>query len=216
MLLVREIARAVLIPAVLVIMALSPLSAAASCVQTGPREQAEAADVVAYGTVTETRQTFAPASGVIRFRPERILKGTLPGEIEVYLGPTRGGPITSVDYEAVTRGQAHTLYLRSAGDGSWQTDACSGSHPGQPFITELTYLGSGTVVPPPSPVDNNAMMIGLIAVVGVALIAFLVVIRRYGGPSNVYDDLALTRAYENDFGRVIGRICPRGVSLARE
>jgi hypothetical protein len=175
--------RALVFAAVLFGMSWGSSTALASCVQTSPREQADAADVVAYGTVIETRQTFAPASGVIRFRPERILKGTLSGEIEVYLGPTKGGPITSVDYEAVTRGQRHTLYLRSSADGSWQTDACTGSHAGQPFITELAYLGSGTVVPPPQPVDNNALVIGLIAVVGVALMAFLLVIRRYGGPS---------------------------------
>jgi hypothetical protein len=180
---VRGLRRVLVLPLLLIGMSVAASSAVASCVQTTPREQADAADVVAYGTVTETRQTFAPASGVIRFRPERILKGTLSGEIEVFLGPTKGGPITSVDYEAVTAGQGHTLYLRSAGGGSWQTDACSGSHPGQPFITELSYIGSGTVVPPPPPADKIALTIGLFAVVGVAIVVFLLVIRRYGGPS---------------------------------
>ncbi|HUG07080.1 MAG TPA: hypothetical protein VMQ78_11100, partial [Candidatus Limnocylindria bacterium] len=77
---------------------LVPATAAASCIQLTVAERAAFAEVVAYGTVTETRQTFAAAGGVIRFRPDRFLKGTLPGEVEVYLGPTRGGPITSVDY----------------------------------------------------------------------------------------------------------------------
>ncbi len=46
--------------------------------QASVREQAGLEEVVVYGTVTETRQTFAAASGVIRFRPERFLKGRLP------------------------------------------------------------------------------------------------------------------------------------------
>lgn len=168
-----------------VLFGLFPATAAASCVQTTVTERAALAEVVVYGTVTETRQTFAPASGVIRFLPERYLKGTLPGEVEVFLGPTKGGAITSVDYEAVQRGQGHTLYLRSAGDGAWQTDACSGSHVGLPTTEESTFFGTGTTAPPAAPRDNTVLVLGAAALVLVAVGAALLVRRRYSGPSTL-------------------------------
>jgi hypothetical protein len=159
--------------------------ALASCVQTTVAERAALAEVVVYGTVTETRQTFAPASGVIRFRPERFLKGTLPGEVEVYLGPTKGGGITSVDYEAVVRGEAHTLYLRSAGKGAWQTDACTGSHAGPPVSEETSLLGTGTSAPPVAPQNNTLLVLGAVAMAAVAITAALLVARRHAGPSTL-------------------------------
>jgi hypothetical protein len=159
--------------------------ALASCVQTTVTERAGLADVVVYGTVTETRQTFAPASGVIRFRPERFLKGTLGGEVEVYLGPTKGGAITSVDYEAVVRGEAHTLYLRSAGDGAWQTDACSGSHAGAPVPEENALFGTGTSAPPVAPQNNTVLVLGAVAMAAVAITAVVLVARRQAGPSTL-------------------------------
>lgn len=158
--------------------------ALASCVQMTVAERAALAEVVVYGTVTETRQTFAPASGVIRFQPVRFLKGTLPGEVEVFLGPTRGGPISSVDYEAVVRGEAHTLYLRSAGNGAWQTDACSGSHAGAPLPEETTFFGTGSSAPPAAPRDNTPLVLGAVAIAVIALAAVLVA-RRYAGPSRL-------------------------------
>ena len=158
--------------------------AIASCVQLTVTERAALADVVVYGTVSETRQTFAPAGGVIRFRAERFLKGTLPGEVEVYLGPSKGGAITSVDYAAVSRGEAHTLYLRSAGSGSWQTDACGGSHVGAPTAEETSFFGTGSVAPPIVPPDNTPLAIGTIAIAMIALAAALFV-RRQAGPSTL-------------------------------
>lgn len=143
-------------------------------------ERAAAAEVVVYGTVTETRQTFAPASGVIRFRPERLLKGTLPGEVEVYLGPTKGGAITSVDYAAVRQGEAHTLYLRSAGNGAWQTDICSGSHTGTPSSEETAFFGAGTAAPPVAPANNTLLVLGAVAIAVIALVAVLIARRYYG------------------------------------
>src|SRR5712691_3355567 len=115
---------------VLAMFATFPTATAASCLQSTVTERAAQAEVVVYGTVTETRQTLAAASGLIRFQPVRSLKGTLPGDAEVYLGPSRGGAISSVDYQAAERGHAHTLYLRSAGNRTWETHACSGSHEG--------------------------------------------------------------------------------------
>lgn len=164
---------------------LLPATAAASCVQTTVAERAALAEVVVYGTVTETRQTFAPASGVVRFRPERFLKGTLTGDVEVYLGPTKGGAITSVDYEAVRRGEAHTLYLRSAGGDAWQTDVCSGSHVGAPLSEETAFFGSGSAAPPPAPKDNTPLVLGAVAVAAIALAAALFLRRRYSGPSTL-------------------------------
>jgi hypothetical protein len=170
--------------AVLFAMSLAPSPALASCLQTSVAERAAVAEVVVYGTVTETRQTFAPASGVIRFRPERFLKGTLPGEVEVYLGPTKGGAITSVDYSAVIRGEAHTLYLKAAGNGEWQTDACSGSHVGAPTAEEASFFGTGTAAPPIAPKDNTPLALGALVIAAIAL-AGAVVARGYAGPSTL-------------------------------
>jgi hypothetical protein len=170
--------------AVLFGMSLAPSQALASCLQTTVAERAALAEVVVYGTVTETRQTFAPASGVIRFRPERFLKGSLPGAVEVYLGPTKGGAITSVDYSAVIRGEGHTLYLRAAGNNAWQTDACSGSHVGAPTAEEASFFGAGTVAPPTTPKDNTTLALGALVVAAIAL-AGAVFARRYAGPSTL-------------------------------
>ena len=158
--------------------------ALASCAQTNVAERAALAHVVVYGTVIGTRQTFAPASGVIRFRPERFLKGSLPGEIDVYLGPTKGGAITSVDYEAVIRGEGHTLYLRTAGDGAWLTDACSGSHVGGPMSEEASFFGTGTAAPPTVPADNMPLAIGALVIAAIALAGALFA-RGHAGPSTL-------------------------------
>jgi hypothetical protein len=158
--------------------------ALASCLWNGVADVAARAEVVVYGTVTETRQTFAPASGVIRFRPERFLKGTLPGEVEVYLGPTKGGAMTSVDYTAVVRGEAHTLFLRPADNGAWQTDACSGSHSGAPTSEETAFFGTGSAAPPVAPQDNRALALGAVAV-ALLILGGILVARRYSGRSTL-------------------------------
>lgn len=119
--------------------------AAASCAPQTLAEQAGRADVVAFGSVTSIRMTFAAASPVVMFRPERVLKGTITKGVQVYLGPTHGGAVTSVDYQAAPP-QQHTFYLRDAHDGSFETDACSGSHEGAPTSDEEKLLGAGTRV----------------------------------------------------------------------
>ncbi|HEV8669617.1 MAG TPA: hypothetical protein VGS01_02660 [Candidatus Limnocylindria bacterium] len=176
--------RALVLPTALVGVLAVPTSALGSCVQTSVAERAALADVVAYGTITEIRQTFAPASGVIRFRPERLLKGTLPGEVQVFLGPTKGGAITSVDYEAARRGETHTMYLRASEGGSWQTDACSGSHVGAPTTEESVVFGTGTAPPPTAPPDNVPLAIGALAIAAAALAAALFA-RGHPGPSTL-------------------------------
>lgn len=156
--------------------------AAASCAQQTPAEQAARADVIVFGTVTSIRMTLAPASPVIVFRPERVLKGTLTKSVQVYLGPTRGGAVTSVDYAAASP-QRHTLYLRDAHDGSFETDACSGSHEGPPTAAEEKLLGAGT------PVDAAAdggdvgppVAAAVLALVAAALVVGLAVRWRVAG-----------------------------------
>ncbi|MEK7864161.1 MAG: hypothetical protein AAB295_12990 [Chloroflexota bacterium] len=128
----------------------APTTAIGSCRPPDLADQIARAEVIAYGTVTETRQTFAPTGGVIKFRPERVLKGTLTSVVEVNLGPGRGGAVTSVDYMAATRGDGHTLYLRRVEGGAYETDACSGSHAGVPTPEEEKALGTGTPVAPVS------------------------------------------------------------------
>jgi len=180
---VRALARLLVLAAALLGMSLASSPALASCLQTTVAQQAALADVVVYGTVTETRQTFAPASGVIRFRADRFLKGSLPGEVEVYLGPTKGGAITSVDYSAVIRGEGHTLYLKAAGNGAWQTDACSGSHVGAPTAEEASFFGTGTPAPPTTPKDNTTLAIGALVIAAIALAG--AAFARYAGPSTL-------------------------------
>ena len=180
----RTLARLLAFAAVLFGMSVASSPALASCLQTTVAERAALAEVVVYGTVTETRQTFAPASGVIRFRPERFLKGTFVGEVEVYLGPTKGGAITSVDYSAVIRGEAHTLYLKAAGNGAWQTDACTGSHVGAPTAEEASFFGTGTAAPPSAPRDNTTLALGALVIAAIAL-AGAVFARSYAGPSTL-------------------------------
>jgi hypothetical protein len=184
---VRVLGRLLMLPLLLIGMSVAASPALGSCLQVTVAEAGALAEVIVYGTVTETRQTFAPASGVIRFQPVRFLKGSLPGEVEVYLGPSRGGAISSVDYTAVVRGEAHTLYLRSAGNGAWETNACSGSHVGAPTPEESTLFGTGTSAPPAAPM-NMPFVLGAVAVAVavIALTTVLVVRRRYsGGPSTL-------------------------------
>jgi hypothetical protein len=180
----RALVRALVVPAALFGVIWSASPAVASCAQATLAERAALADVVAYGTVTETRQTFAAAGGVIRFTPERFVKGTFSGEVEVYLGPSKGGAVTSVDYQAVVRGEAHTLYLRAASNNTWQTDACSGSHAGAPTTEESAFFGAGTAAPPTAPRDNTPLVLGAVAIAAVAIAAALFV-RSHAGPSTL-------------------------------
>jgi hypothetical protein len=146
----------------------------ASCVQETVADQAARAEVIAMGTVTQTRQTFVAASGVIGFRPERVLKGSLSRDIQVYLGPTHGGAVTSVDYTAVVKGELHTLYLRAVDDGSYETSACSGSHTGALTVDEERLLGTGTIVSVTSAdTMSPAIVVAIAALVALATAAIL-------------------------------------------
>ena len=160
-----------------------PTVALASCRPPVLADQIARADVIVYGTVTETRQTFAPAGGTIGFRPERVLKGTLTSVVEVHLGPSRGGAVTSVDYTAATRGEGHTLYLRRADGGAYETDACSGSHPGAPTADEEKALGGGTLVAAASEDGLSPVLVtALVALLALAGVAAALALRRRTRP----------------------------------
>jgi hypothetical protein len=159
--------------------AIAPGVALASCLQQTVAEQAANAEVVVVGVVTETRQTFVAAGGVIRFRPERVFKGSLTSEVQVYLGPSHGGPPTSVDYTAVINGERHTLYLRATTDGSYETSACAGSHAGGQTADEEKVLGTGTLVAAASAdAIPPALVAALVTLIGLALIAIALGMRR--------------------------------------
>lgn len=165
----------------------APTAALGSCMPPDLADQIARAEVIVYGTVAETRQTFAPAGGVIKFKPERVLKGALTTAVEVYLGPSRGGAITSVDYMAATRGDGHTLYLRRVEDGAYETDACSGSHPGVPTPEEEKALGAGTTV---EPVSDTGVWVAVGDGVAPVLVGSLVALMALAG---VAAGLALQR-----------------------
>jgi hypothetical protein len=139
---------------------LDAMPAAASCAPPASvGENAARAEAVAYGTVTSTER------GAIIVRVDRVLKGQVAGTLRVFVGPGRGGAAgsaiaTSIDYPDL-RGPAavgsdHVLYLIRGSDGQLETNACIGSHPGQPDAAELTYFGAGTSPAPASPLPRTA------------------------------------------------------------
>ena len=108
--------------------------AQASCAPQTLAEQAERADVVAFGNVSGSS-----------FHVREALKGQVPATIQVRFGEGGPGVITSVDYTA-TNGD-HTLYLRRDG-ATYATNACSGSHEGAPTAEERALFaasGGGTI-----------------------------------------------------------------------
>jgi hypothetical protein len=123
--------------------------AAASCAAPGSlAENASRATAVIYGTVTSA------GNGSITLRVDRVLKGTAGPTALVFLGPGRGGTggavaVTSVDYAAAVSTD-HLLYLIRGADGQLETNACIGSHPGQPTPDEAAFFGAG-IAPVASP-----------------------------------------------------------------
>ena len=152
--------------------------ATASCVEPNLADQVARADVIAYGTVIRpTALPFLPPARQVRFRVERVLKGTGNPEMDVAIGPG-GGAATSVDYRA-DDSTAHTLYLRRTGD-AYATDACSGSHPGQPNAEETALLGGGAFRVVTDHPMNWALSVSIgvaILLAAVAVVAFLVLRR---------------------------------------
>jgi len=153
--------------------------AAASCVEPNLADQVARADVIGYGTVIRPAALpFFPPDRQVRFRVQWVLKGTGNPEMEVAIGPG-GGAATSVDYQA-DDGTAHTLYLRRTGD-AYATDACSGSHPGQPTAEEAALLGGGALRVVDYHPGNSALPLSIgvaILFAAVAAVALLVLRRR--------------------------------------
>lgn len=105
-------------------------SAVASCLVESVADQAQRAELIAYGRLNGDR-----------FEIRQVLKGTGSGTITVRLGPEKGA-ITSIDYMTAD-GTDNTLYLWLE-DGEWVTNSCSGSHPGAPTPEEREYFELGT------------------------------------------------------------------------
>ena len=118
----------------LLLMAAVP--ARASCIQQTQADQSARADVIAYGRVTSVDR----GAGTLSFRALAVYKGDPgPNAITVQIGPgPRGvGAATSVDYRAEPGD--HLLYLQNRASG-YETNDCSGSHPGPLTADELQVL----------------------------------------------------------------------------
>ena len=156
--------------------------ATASCVEPNLADQVARADVIAYGTVIRPAALpFFPPARQVRFRVERVLKGTGYPEMEVAIGPG-GSAATSVDYQA-DDGTAHTLYLRRTGD-AYATDACSGSHPGQPNADETALLGGGALRVVTDHPGDRALPLSIgVAILFAAAAVVAFVVRRMRQPN---------------------------------
>jgi len=121
------------------------LNADASCAPPEPVAQRVArADAVVWGTVSRgvahDRRTFFVSVNT-------VYKGSVPAQISLRVGPEIPGQgpgqagATSVDYAAAP-GTAHTFYLKQQAPAGFSTDACSGSHEGEPSAEELAVLGT--------------------------------------------------------------------------
>ncbi|SRR6266508_3075220 len=135
---------------------LTATPAMASCAPPAPlADRAARAVAVVYGTVTATD------TASLTLRVDRSLKGQLAGVVRIFVGPGRGGAggtavATSVDYRASV-GSDHVLYVLRGDDGALETNACSGSHPGQPDADEIALFGASSFgVQPASPQPVSA------------------------------------------------------------
>lgn len=123
--------------------------AAASCAARAPTaENAARAEAVVYGTVTDA------SAGAVTLRVDRVLKGQVGTGVRVFLGPGRGGSVTSVDYPdlgtRVDVGSTHVIYIVRGADGQLETNACIGSHPGPPDPSEVSFFGLTATGAPPA------------------------------------------------------------------
>ena len=177
--------RTAVLLAALALGALQAAPALASCAAPEPvAQRAARADAVVYGRAA----AFTDRSRrLVTVHVERVLKGLVPAQVVVGIGPDVGGDAgaTSVDY-AIEPGSAHTLYLRREGPATFRTDACSGSHAGEPVADEVAVLGSGS---PPEPAaagrqepddrDRALAVAALALVLAASFLAFrLVAVRR--------------------------------------
>ena len=123
------------------------LTADASCAAPEPAAQRAArADAVVWGTVSGGGGR--PGEGrTLMVSVKTVYKGSVPDRISVRVGPEIPGlgpgqtGATSVDYSAAP-GTSHTFYLKQHAPAGFSTDACSGSHEGEPTAEELAVLGA--------------------------------------------------------------------------
>lgn len=159
--------------------------AAASCLQLSLEEQVRSAEVIAYGAIAQDFDRPGPFTGrTVTFRAQRVFKGALPAVAQVRIGPElpASPPLsfaaTSVDY--IGRAGDHVLYLRVV-SGAYETDACSGSHPGAPSEDEQRAFGAGSPPTAASLADEIAalgVLPKVLVVIAIALAAAVLVARR--------------------------------------
>jgi hypothetical protein len=110
---------------------------------------------VVWGTVTGLAGGLVPDPRSLSVRVQTVYKGSVPAQIVVRSGPEMPGTgpgrpgATSVDYSAQP-GTSHTFYLKQDGERVFSTDACSGSHEGEPTAEERASRGA------PRPPDRAA------------------------------------------------------------
>ena len=124
------------------------VAADASCAPPEPVAQRVArADAVVWGTVTGGGADPLGGSRALMVSVKTVYKGSVPDRINVRVGPEIPGlgpgqtGATSVDYSAAP-GTSHTFYLKQHAPAGFSTNACSGSHEGEPTAEELAVLGA--------------------------------------------------------------------------
>ena len=152
--------------------------ARASCGQQIQADQIGRADVIAYGRVTSVDR----GAGTLSFRALTVYQGDPgPSAITVQIGPgPRGfGVATSVDYRAEPGD--HLLYLQNRPSG-YETNECTGSHPGPPTAEELQLLSrAGAKVityADPGPDVADRIVAPAAAALAAAIVAAFVLYRR--------------------------------------
>ena len=124
------------------------VAADASCAPPEPvAQRVGRADAVVWGTVTGSAGPLDDRRW-LRVTVKTVYKGGgAPAQIVVRVGPEITGQgsgqvgATSVDYVAAA-GTSHTFYLKQHAPAGFSTDACSGSHEGEPTADELAVLGA--------------------------------------------------------------------------
>lgn len=123
------------------------VAADASCAPPEPvAQRVGRADAVVWGTVTGGGGPLGE-SRALMVSVKTVYKGSVPDRISVRVGPEIPGlgtgqtGATSVDSSAAP-GPSHTFYLKQHAPAGFSTDACGGSHEGEPTAEELAVLGT--------------------------------------------------------------------------
>lgn len=131
-------------------------AAACSCVQATPTEQAELAELVAVGTITEHEEpagaTWTTDDATWTVQLAEIYKGSADTEIQV-LSAMEGA---SCGWDHVRVGQEIVVFARADGT-QWRSNLCDGSGPATAAITDelATALGAPTAVSQPPVISET-------------------------------------------------------------